>query len=88
MKWVEMIELRSVECHRELLESRLQQLMHDVKRWQRFFVFRLIQRQFLSQNNCVSTMRCNISSLCNYAKYCPMIKTVWVEAQTVTSETF
>jgi hypothetical protein len=32
MKWLEMIELRSVECHRELLESQLQQLMHDVNK--------------------------------------------------------
>lgn len=32
MKWLEMIELRSVENHRELLESQLQQLMHDVNR--------------------------------------------------------
>ena len=32
MKWLEMIELRSVECHRELLESQLQQLMHDMNK--------------------------------------------------------
>ena len=32
MKWLEMIELRSVECHRELLESQLQQLIHDVNK--------------------------------------------------------
>jgi hypothetical protein len=30
MKWVEMIELRSVDGNRELLESHLQQLMYDV----------------------------------------------------------
>jgi hypothetical protein len=32
MKWLEMIELRSVGCHQELLESQLQQLMHDVNK--------------------------------------------------------
>jgi len=32
MKWLEMIELRSAECHQELLESQLQQLMHDVNK--------------------------------------------------------
>ena len=30
MKWVEIIELRAVENNRELLESHLQQLMHQV----------------------------------------------------------
>ena len=30
MKWVEMIELRAVENNRELLESHLQQLVHQV----------------------------------------------------------
>ena len=32
MKWLETIELRSVECHRELLESQLQQLLLDVNK--------------------------------------------------------
>jgi hypothetical protein len=32
MKWVEMIELRSVENNRELLEPQLQQLIHDVSK--------------------------------------------------------
>ena len=30
MKWLEIIELRSVESNRELLESQLQELMDDV----------------------------------------------------------
>lgn len=30
MKWIEMIEFRSVNDNRELLESRLQELMNDV----------------------------------------------------------
>ena len=30
MKWLEIIELRSVDSNRELLESQLQKLIHDV----------------------------------------------------------
>jgi hypothetical protein len=32
MKWLEMIELRSVGCHRGALESQLQQLMYDLNK--------------------------------------------------------
>ena len=32
MKWIEIIELQSVDCNRELLESQLQQLINEVEK--------------------------------------------------------
>ena len=32
MKWLEIIELRTVDCNRELLEAQLQKLMNEMKK--------------------------------------------------------